>query len=379
MKNYSFDRIILAPNDIDLSYSPLKEQLDAETYVLGAFNPGMTRLSGGNLLLMVRVAETLRDPVNQGKIGAIRWDVDRGYVLDHYNLDQVDFSDPRTFILKEFRPNPVLALTSMSWLLPVELSGDGDKIVNIHYDKIISPQQGYQEYGIEDPRISYIGGKYYMTTCSVSSERQSTTLYSSDDGINYCLEGIILDHQNKDMVLFEGKIDDKFFALTRPLGSLYFATPPDSLYHPGPSINLAQSPDLLHWKPLDEPFIRPQKRSGQLLKLGGGAPPILTKEGWLVLFHGVEKNGEIGIYRTYWAILDKKNPQRILHIEMRNPVLEANPYLTSELRDIIYIKDVVFTTGIVEMEDHYIVASGELDLCTRITHIPKSDFGLNHI
>ncbi|MCK5134930.1 MAG: hypothetical protein KAR19_04020 [Bacteroidales bacterium] len=377
MKNYSFDKIILAPDDIDLSYSPFKKKLDAETYVLGAFNPGMTRLPNGNLLLMVRIAEALRNPVNDGKINSIRWDERKGYVLDDYNLDQVDTSDPRKFIIKEFLPNPVVALTSLSWLLPVELSGDGGEIINIHYDKIIAPQQGYQEYGIEDPRISYIRGKYYMTTCSVSSERHSTTLYTSDDGINYRLEGIILDHQNKDMVLFEGTIDNKFFALTRPLGSLYFATSPDSMYNPGPSINLAQSPDLLHWKPLDEPLIRSAKRSGQLLKLGGGAQPILTKEGWLVLFHGVEKKGEIGIYRTYWGILDENNPQNILRLEMNKPLLEANPYLTSELRDIIYIEDVVFTTGIVEMEDHFIIASGELDLCTRITHIPKSDFGLN--
>ena len=377
MTNYNFDRIILSPNDIDLSFSPLKEQSDAETYVLGAFNPGMTRLSDGNLLLMVRIAEALKKPENDGIISSIRWDIKRGYVLDHYKLDQVDTSDPRKFIIKEFLPNPVLALTSMSWLLPVELSGDGGKIIKIHYDKIISPQHGYQEYGIEDPRISYIGGKYYMTTCSVSSERQSTTLYTSDDGLKYNLEGIILDHQNKDMVLFEGTIGNKFFALTRPLGSLYFATPPDSIFNPGPSINLAQSPDLLHWKPLDEPFIRPQKNSGKLLKLGGGAQPILTKEGWLVLFHGVEKKDEVGIYRTYWAILDEKNPQKILRLEMKKPVLEANPYLTNKLRDLIYIEDVVFTTGIVEMEDHFVIASGELDLCTRITHIPKSDFGLN--
>lgn len=216
-----------------------------------------------------------------------------------------------------------------------------------------------------------------MTTCSVSSERHSTTLYTSDDGLNYHLEGIILDHQNKDMVLFEGTIDNKFFALTRPLGSLYFATPPDSMYNPGPSINLAQSPDLLHWKPLDEPLIRPQKKSGQNLKLGGGAQPILTTKGWLILFHGVEKKGEVGIYRTYWGILDKNNPQNILHLEMKKPVLEANPYLTSELRDSIYIEDVVFTTGIVEMEDLFIIASGELDLCTRITHIPKLTFHEN--
>ena len=91
------------------------------------------------------------------------------------------------FSIKEFLPNPVFALTSTSWILPVEISPDGDSIIHIHYDKIIVPEKEYQEYGVEDPRISCIGGKYYMTTCSVGSQRHSTTLYSSENGINYQL------------------------------------------------------------------------------------------------------------------------------------------------------------------------------------------------
>jgi len=377
VRNWNFDKIIISPEDIDLSFSSLQEQIPEETFVLGAFNPGLTKLPDGNLLIMVRVAEALRNPVKDDKIYAIRWDEKGGYLLDGYESDQVDMSDPRKFLLKKFLPYPVCALTSSSWLLPVELSGDGSKIEQIHYDKIILPQTGYQEYGIEDARISCINGSYYMTTCSVSSERHSTTLYTSEDGLNYSLEGVILDHQNKDMLLFEGTIDGKFYALTRPLGNLYFATAPDSIYNPGPSINLAQSPDLLHWKPMDRPLIRIEKKSGHSLKLGGGTQPVLTPKGWLVLFHGVEKKGEVGIYRTYWAILDKIDPQKILHLEMDKPLMEANPVLTHEYKELIYIEDVVFTTGIVEMGDYFIVASGELDLCSRITHIPKSVFGLD--
>jgi predicted GH43/DUF377 family glycosyl hydrolase len=41
--------------------------------------------------------------------------------------------------------------------------------------------------------------------------------------------------------------------------------------------------------------------------------------------------------------------------------------------DIGYLSEVVFTTGIVEADDHYIIASGEDDLCCRITHINKKD------
>ena len=69
---------------------------------------------------------------------------------------------------------------------------DGSLIEKIHYNKIISPQFTNQEYGIEDARISYIDGKYFMTTCCVSLERHSTMLYKSVDGLNYNSVGIVL-------------------------------------------------------------------------------------------------------------------------------------------------------------------------------------------
>jgi len=38
----------------------------------------------------------------------------------------------------------------------------------------------------------------------------------------------------------------------------------------------------------------------------------------------------------------------------------------------MYVRDVVFATGIADGRDHHIVAWGEADLACRITHIPKS-------
>jgi predicted GH43/DUF377 family glycosyl hydrolase len=289
-------------------------------------------------------------------------------------LGKVNTEDPRKFLIDADLPAPVLALTSLSWLLPVELSRDGTQIISIHYDKIISPTKTSQEYGIEDARISRIGERYFMTTCTVSSERHATTLYSSDDGLNYQFEGIILDHQNKDMLLFEGMIGKKYHALTRPLGSLYFQTGIDSRYVPGPTINLSESPDLLHWKPVDEPFIRPEKGRMNINRIGGGTPPILTDQGWLMLYHAVEAKGKVGIYRTYWALLHSEDPSRVLYIADKHSILEANPKLTEDLKSSIYLEDVVFTTGIVEDEDKYIIASGELDLACRITHMSKNIF-----
>ncbi|MDB5687540.1 MAG: glycosidase, partial [Rhizorhabdus sp.] len=139
--NYAIDRLILAPDDIDLGRSPLAGHLDAETYVLGAFNPGLTRLANGNLLMMVRVAEALKTPIRDGHVHAIRWTDEGGtprYVLDGWPLEHADTADPRKFMLRGGGWK-VMALTSLSWLLPVELRPDGLDIVAIHYDKAIAP------------------------------------------------------------------------------------------------------------------------------------------------------------------------------------------------------------------------------------------------
>ena len=367
------DYLIFTPDDVDLAKSPLAASIGVETYVLGAFNPGFARLHNGNILMMVRVAEALKEPVEGDHIHTIRW-TPHGYVRDPHPLSGVNMSDPRQFDVAggAYR---MLALTSLSWALPVELDADGRTIVAVHYDKAIAPTAGYQDYGIEDPRITLIDGTYYMTVCSVSAERHGTSLYTSVNGLDWELKGLVLDHQNKDMILFEGKVGGQFFALTRPLGELYLAYPEQSQFVGGPAINLAQSPDALHWKPHEAPFLRPRKASELARKLGGGSQPILTPDGWLMLYHGVETKAKVGVYRTFWALLDTDEPWRVKRLEDERGLLEANPALTGPIAHQLYLPtQVVFTTGIVDAGDRYIVASGEADLACRITHIPKSRF-----
>jgi len=372
---YAVDRLVLTPEDIDLSRSPLAGHFAAETYVLGAFNPGITVLPNGNLLMMVRVAEALRQPIFDGMVHAIRWEEGR-YVLDGWPLELADTADPRKFMLHGGGWK-IMALTSLSWLLPVELSPDGLERIAIHYDKAISPTGSWQCYGIEDPRISRVAGRYWMTTCSVSPERHSTTLHTSDNGLDWTFEGIVLDHQNKDMLIFEGQVGGQYWAQTRPLGDLYFAYPPGSEWRAGPSINLATSPDGLHWKPHIEPGIRPHAGTVATARMGGGAPPVLTevggRRGWLALWHGVEPKEIVGIYRTYWTLLDEHEPWRAI-AGSHAPLLEASPALTLPLESLMYVRDVVFTTGIVDAGGHFVVASGEADLACRITHVPKDAF-----
>jgi beta-1,2-mannobiose phosphorylase / 1,2-beta-oligomannan phosphorylase len=372
--HFPVDRMIFAPDDVDLARSPLAGRLGAETFVLGAFNPGLTRLPNGNLLLMVRIAEALRHPVRDGHVHAIRW-VDGGYTLDAWPLDRTDTADPRVFRLRDAHWR-TLGLTSLSWLLPVELSPDGLAVRTIHYERAIVPAAAYQCYGIEDPRISRVGDRWLMTVCSVSPERQGTSLYSSADAMSWRLEGLVLDHQNKDMLIFEGLIEGRYWAQTRPLGDVYFTYPPGDAHLAGPSINLATSPDSLHWKPHEKPGLRPAAGTPASARMGGGAPPVRTERGWLSLWHGVEPVGQIGIYRTYWAMFALADPTHLLHRSDPAPLLSPNPALTDPIAEQRYLDDVVFTTGIVDAGDHFIVASGEADLACRITHVPKGAVGL---
>jgi len=370
------DCLVLAPDDIDLARSPLAGKIAHERYVLGAFNPGMTRLENGNLLLVVRIAEALKTPIFDGEVHAIRWDAEGGYVVDGWPLELCDTADPRKFLLRGHGWK-IMALTSLSWLLPVELTPDGLQRVAIHYDKAIAPAGTWQCYGVEDARISRVGERWLMTTCSVSPERHSTTLYSSADALDWTFEGIVLDHQNKDMLIFEGLIAGEYWSQTRPLGDLYFAYPPGSPFHAGPSINLATSPDARHWQPHIHPGIRPHSGTPATARIGGGTPPILTEitgqRGWLTLWHGVEPHEIVGIYRTYWSLLDADAPWKVLATDHR-PLIEANAALTRPLEDKMYVRDVVFTTGIADAGDHFIVAGGEADLACRITHVPKDAF-----
>jgi hypothetical protein len=66
-----------------------------------------------------------------------------------------------------------------------------------------------------------------------------------------------------------------------------------------------------------------------------------------------------------------------LRLEDNVPVLEANAEMTSIISHQMYIHDVVFTTGIADHGDDFILASGESDLACRITMISKKYFSIH--
>ena len=88
------------------------------------------------------------------------------------------------------------------------------------------------------------------------------------------------------------------------------------------------------------------------LKIGGGTPPILTRHGWLILYHGVSKmpepdnEGRQLCYSAGVMVLSKEHP-RVIRYRSVEPVL--TPSLPQE-RDGT-IANVVFPTGIDRRDD----------------------------
>ena len=88
------------------------------------------------------------------------------------------------------------------------------------------------------------------------------------------------------------------------------------------------------------------------LKIGGGTPPILTRHGWLIVYHGVSEVAEPGsdeLHLRYSAgvmMLSKEHPRVILH-RSAEPVL--TPLLPQERHGTV--PNVVFPTGIDRRDD----------------------------
>ncbi len=88
------------------------------------------------------------------------------------------------------------------------------------------------------------------------------------------------------------------------------------------------------------------------LKIGGGTPPVMTRHGWLIVYHGVSDlaastDGALRLcYSAGLMVLSKEHPRKIL-FRSAEPILM--PELPTERRGMVH--DVVFPTGIDQRSD----------------------------
>ena len=69
---------------------------------------------------------------------------------------------------------------------------------------------------------------------------------------------------------------------------------------------------------LDKYLVLKREFEWESRKIGSGPPPIKTREGWLLIYHGVDRDG---IYRVGASLLELEDPRKVL-AKLPVPILE---------------------------------------------------------
>jgi predicted GH43/DUF377 family glycosyl hydrolase len=170
--------------------------------------------------------------------------------------------------------------------------------------------------GIEDPRITKVEDKIFMTYVAfdgANPPRVALTSIPIDNFLNrewskwekpklISAPGMV----NKSAVVFPEKINGKYVVLHR----VY----PNILVDELDDLNFEDDKYLTgHY------FIPPRRKHWDSKKVGAGAPPMKTKDGWLLIYQSVGYQ-DPGRYKIGAMVLDKDNPTKVLY-RTNNPIL----------------------------------------------------------
>jgi len=194
--------------------------------------------------------------------------------------------------------------------------------------------QEYEEYGVEDPRITFIEGKYFITYSAYSRHGVRIGLAATKDFKTVERIAFITQVDHRNVVLFPEKINGLYVRLDRPHTEM----------NPW-SIWISTSQDLKYWGE-SQAVMQPKKYHWDEMKIGPGAPPIKTKKGWLSIFHGVFPTMAGCVYRLGVALHDLKDPSKVIGIGDSWILQPEDPWEMTG-----YVPNVVFSCGAVPEPD----------------------------
>ncbi|RFZ90727.1 glycosidase [Mucilaginibacter conchicola] len=189
-----------------------------------------------------------------------------------------------------------------------------------------------QTFGIEDCRVTELEDKFYLTFTAVSDSGVGVGMRTTTNWKTFTQHGMILPPHNKDVAIFEEKINGKYYALHRP----------SSVDIGGNFIWIAESPDGEHWGN-HKCILKTREGMWDSGRVGAGAAPIKTKKGWLEIYHGATREHR---YCLGAVLLDLNDPSKVLARSVE-PIMEPTaPYEITG-----FFGHVVFTNGHVLQDD----------------------------
>jgi predicted GH43/DUF377 family glycosyl hydrolase len=132
---------------------------------------------------------------------------------------------------------------------------------------------------------------------------------------------------------------------------------------------LARSSDLKHWG--QHVFLLGGLGRWESGRIGAGAPPVWTPDGWLEIYHGnlrPRHAGEVGVYSAGAMLLDLEKPSRILR---RTEGAFFEP--TAEYERQGFVPHVVFPTGVVDTGEALLVYYGAADTCAAVVEFSRKE------
>ncbi len=191
-----------------------------------------------------------------------------------------------------------------------------------------------EEFSVEDPRVTAIEGEYLITYSVYSRDGVQIALARTRDFTSVEKVGLITEADYRNVVIFPEKFDGLYARLDRPHSEIS----PWSIW-------ISYSPDLRFWGN-SQLIMRPVQYHWDEMKIGPGAPPIKTDQGWLSIYHGVFPTMDGSIYRLGVALHDLRNPAKMIGVADSWILQPEDPWEITG-----YVHNVVFSCGAVAEPD----------------------------
>jgi predicted GH43/DUF377 family glycosyl hydrolase len=264
---------------------------------------------------------------------------------------------------------------------------EGNKVVNRADKPVLFPEQAYERMGVEDPRIILLDGIYYLFY-TVYDGKNALFAYATSTRLpHFVKQGIISprisykeaaqlfglskkklreryflydsyirDRAGEDILLWEKdafifpkKIGGKFALIHRVLPGIQIA-----YFDDFPDLTLDYWKE--HLRNLGNHIVLDPDYQFESRNIGGGCPPIETKHGWLLIYHGVEDALQGKTYHAAAALLDLHHPTKVIG-RLKYPLFSP----VEEWEKQGDVNNVVFPTGTVLKDGRLFIYYGAAD------------------
>ena len=189
-------------------------------------------------------------------------------------------------------------------------------------------------FHIYDPRITCLDKTYFIMFAMDLESGCRLGLGKTYDFREFEFMGIVSEEDNRNGVLFPEKINGLYYRFDRP-NRVQLEDGPLT----GSTICISTSKELLNWQYKADIISGRSHYWDELI--GAGPPPIKTREGWLLIYHGIAMHYQ-PIYQAGVLLLDLHDPSKVVSRGRCN-ILEPR-----ELYETVgQVPNVVFPTGLI--------------------------------